>query len=556
MTEAAAKLPETPTIVRALRVELVKPLNYTWDEVGPVLRRQRNVMHRLMNAAVLGCIDSGRKIRADAPQTAAYREASLALAGFNEWLTKQPGEQTAIELPGGTLAGIGSLATDAWKRWVKSKGNERIPSFGKGQPIPIRAQESELQRDSRGFALRFNLHAVQGSKREWVRFALAASSGRHHQALRALTASVDGWETLALKLDYDERKRKWYALISYRKPADKAELDPTVVLVVHRGAHNFVGCMSSTGHWSTVSGQKLMAQKRKLKARRRDMQRVAYSERGDGAKGHGQGRRNEHHEAVLDKEARSVKTFCQQTAARIVQLATQWGCGTVVIGDYGGIEESDERGVRRFVPRVPLYQLKTAIANALQVRGIALSEISEAYVSQTCPSCAMQDAGAHNRRTGIFHCRVCEFSRPADWVSAKLMMRRVEPIEDVYENQLAQQRELAKQLRLVRGPEPERGPETEERADSTAQARGQSHSRTGTQEPDNPDRWVAHDPPPRIHAQTPARERRGGSTRKGAKTREKTSGATGGDGGARKPERKPAKGKRQRGDGSRPRKGS
>lgn len=284
---AEAQTSALPTIVRAVRVELIKPLNYTWDEVGSVLRRQRAVMHRLMNAAVLGCIDAGRKMRTDAPQTAAYREAGVALTSFNDWVAKQPGAQTPIELPGGTLAGVGSIAADAWKRWVKSKGNERIPSFGKGQPIPIRAQESELQRDDRGFALRFNLHAVQGSKREWVRFALAVSSGRHHQALRALCDGHEGWETLALKLDYDERKKKWYALISHRRPIDKAELDPTVMLVVHRGGHNFVGCMSSNGHWSTVSGRKLLAQKRKLKARRRDMQMVGKSERGDGAKGHG-----------------------------------------------------------------------------------------------------------------------------------------------------------------------------------------------------------------------------------------------------------------------------
>lgn len=555
-TSTAEAIDQTKTIVRALRVELIKPLNYTWDEIGPVLRIQRTVMHRLMNAAVLGCIDSGRKLRDDAPQTAAYREAAVALTGFNEWLAKQPGTKAHVDLPGGTLAGIGSLATDAWKRWRKSNGNDRIPSFGKGQPIPIRAQESELQRDDHGHVLRFNLHAVQGSKREWVRFALAASSGRHHQALRALTTGQAHWETLAIKLDYDERKKKWYALISYRKPIDKAELDPTVVLVVHRGTHNFVGCMSSNGHWSAVSGRKLMAQKRKLKARRRDMQMVGKSERGDGAKGHGTERRNEFYDAVLDKESRSVKTFCQQTAARVVQLAIQWGCGTVVIGDYGGIEESDDRSVRRFVPRVPLFQLKTSIANALQARDIALAEISEAYVSQTCPSCATQDASSHNSRTGIFHCRVCEFSRPADWVSAKLMMRRAEPREDVYERQLEQQRKLAKQIRIVRESESGCESETEERADSTAQARGQSHSRTGTQEPDNPKVGVAHDPPPRIHAQTSDRERPGGSSNKMAKNAGVKHAPRPENRGARKPSAKSAKRKGRAGDLSRQRKGS
>ncbi len=36
-----------PMITRGLRVEVVKPIGATWDEVGPLLRTQRSIMHRL-----------------------------------------------------------------------------------------------------------------------------------------------------------------------------------------------------------------------------------------------------------------------------------------------------------------------------------------------------------------------------------------------------------------------------------------------------------------------------------------------------------------------------
>lgn len=495
----------TTTIVRTIRVELLKPLNYSWEEVGSVMHRQRSVMHRLMNAAVLACIDSGRKLRDDAPQTAAYREASVNLASFNDWLGKQKSPGKPIEVPSGTLAGIGSIAADAWKRWVKGNGNERIPSFGKGQPIPIRAQESELLKETRGLVLTFNLHATQGSKRDWVHFALAPSWGKHGQALNALVNKKQDWETLALKLDYDKRKKKWYALVSYRQPIQKLDLDPERFLVVHRGMHNFASCMSSSGHWSAISGRKLMAQKKKLKARREDMRHVGAAERGQGAKGHGLTRRTEHCESIGDKEARCVKTFCQQTAARIVQLAKQWGCGSVFIGDYGGIDDDNERAIRRFVPKVPLYQLKMSIKSALELHGLTLHEISESYVSQTCPVCENNDSSAHNCRTGVFHCKLCGFSRPADWVSAKMMLRTASPTEDIYDNQLKQQLKLARSLRARETAED--CSEVEERADSTAQARGQVHSRTG--QPDFPEHRDAHDPPP-LSSPLSSRERPGG----------------------------------------------
>ena len=187
---------------------------------------------------------------------------------------------------------------------------------------------------------------------------------------------------------------------------------------------------------SRFSGNKLMAMKQRLHARRRSMARIPRGELGSGAKGRGTERRYESREALGDKEARFVKTFCQQTAARVRELAKVWGCGRIVIGDYGGIDPDDERALRRFVPRFPLYQLKSSIVNALEPIGLKPEEISESYVSQTCPRCANRATGQHNRRTGIFHCIVCGCDRQADWVSALLMMRRAEPLHNEHDKRL------------------------------------------------------------------------------------------------------------------------
>lgn len=549
MSNLAEKLDVPPVITRCLRVELVKPLNCSWDDAGQLLRAQRAIMHRLMNAAVLGYLDDRNLGKGNKPEASVYMRVSEALDGYRDWAAKHPDKQVreraSVDVGTGILSAIARIGSDAFQKWKKSKGNERIPSFGKGQPIPVREQESRIKRDKKGFVLECKLKSGLG---EWHRFALAPSSGKHHEFLRNIAEKKDGFEQGAIKIDYDERRKKWYGLISYSypKPPPAKECDPDRVMVLHRGVHNFLVAASSAGHWNVVArGGKLLALKRKLAARRRSMAAVASSELGQGAKGHGTERRYEAREAVGDLEARCIKTFCQQTAAKVRVLARQWGCGRIVIGDYGGIDPDEERALRRFVPRFPLYQLKSAIANALEPLSVELEEVSESYVSQTCPRCGTCDA-IHNRRTGIFHCNICQFggfSRPADWVSAILMLRRAEPVTNEHDRRLEQSYELERKLHGLRLDEQKAASENEaeESGDSTPQTRGHERSRTDAAKAKSDllgdSTREVHDPPLRSRSQPSARagERSGGKALEKPKTPAKRMGKTRAKGGARKP---------------------
>jgi transposase len=154
----------------------------------------------------------------------------------------------------------------------------------------------------------------------------------------------------------------------------------------------------------------------------REIKRSSQFERGSGSKGHGRSRRYETYSALEDKIARVTHTFCQQAAAFAAETAKRLGCGTIFIEDYGGIGPDEDVQVRRVLDHGPLYALKQAVEHRAERDGIALKEVESAYISSKCPRCETLDAGAHNHRTGIFHCKVCEFSRPADWVAAYWML--------------------------------------------------------------------------------------------------------------------------------------
>jgi len=459
-------------MIRAIRVELAKPLNCSWDELGTILRDQRTAMHRLLNAAILRCVLAHRTKESGAIQTLAYQEVELELERYREWARqelerlrkkrskkkKDLGEEliseldreryvqsfvrkSSLELSGGSKAAISSAAYDQFNKWIKSKGELRLPSFKKGAPIFIRGQEFNLLEDEQGRAiLEVKLTAGRTGRH---RIALRASKGRHWQQLRDLTqAKVKRGD---LKIVYDEDRKKWYGIVSFHED-DPAPLtvDPKRALIVHRGVRNFLYVISTTGQAQPLlRGGKLVAQKRKLEARRRDLRMVSVAERGSGAKGHGRVRRFESYEALGDKLANIIKTTCQQAAARVAQLAKQGGYGMIVIEEYGGIAPDEDRALRRFVQRFPLYQLKQAIAWVCKKNGLSLVEVPAQYISTTCPACSSNHLSQHNHRTGVFHCMQCDFDRPADFVAALNMLRDAPVDASWWDNRLKQTKQLA-----------------------------------------------------------------------------------------------------------------
>lgn len=465
MTATAASTPAPKTLTRAIRVEVVKPLDRTWDDVGPTLRTLQSVIHRFYTASALAAIETDRRNRkgdtASAhPQTAAYRIIEEELDELRQWAqakldklknTKpkkhkkaEDAEKSArdrqrqidaltriaeLRLPGGMKAAISATAFAGFKKWRKDKGNNRVPTWKQGAPIPSRAQESSLDLDGQGIVLTVKL-TPSGQDR----FVVRSGPGVQWAALRKLASAEDPTYKLGevrLKRATDRKdksgRKKWFAFISYTCPAPEK---PSVcrsdnTMIIHRGERNLLVCATNEGKYLVLaSGNKLRAQKRALKARRESLQARSKAERGQGSGGHGRTRRYEVTEALSQKEKRVVHTLCQQLGARVAQLAVEWGCGSIYIEKFGGIEADSDRGKRMVLERFPYYELKTSIEWALKKRGLDLAEYDHEYISQTCPACSEVNAKAVNR-FGTFHCKACAFDRPVDFIAAIHALRRV-----------------------------------------------------------------------------------------------------------------------------------
>lgn len=464
-------------ITRALRVEIVKPLNCTWDEAGQRLRDMRSIVHRLYDAAAQIARWTDYRNRhgevAGHPKTRAYQAVEEELVEIREWAAKaarkakkaakEEGKAadtamldrlSAIEFPGGVKGAISVAAFAGFRKWNKGGRRTSYPSWGYGAPIPVRASDSSLRITPRGVSVLAKLSAGHGDP---IEFAVQAGKGKHFGRLRALAkAETEPNPRLKrgeLKILYSEKDKKWFLFIAYSEPPPirPDTCDPDHVMVLHRGYRNLLVCATNHGRYQVLAtGKKLLAFKRGMEARRESFQAVTRAERGSGAHGHGRGRRYEVSNSISEKEKNHVHTLCQQLGARVAQLAVAWGCGTVAIESYGGIEPDADRAKRVFIPRFPNAELKGCVAWSLKKIGIELGEYEHAFMSQTCPCCDSVDEGQINRRTGVFHCRVCSFDRDVDLVGSLHALRRT--CEDrtagtIWENRLKFEAKLADAIR-------------------------------------------------------------------------------------------------------------
>lgn len=440
-------------MIRALRLEIVKPLDEPWDSAGTTLRTLAKATPKLLNAAmdariaiaVAGRDEVKAKIAPDAKAESgdglAYQAVLRACERLRAWGQKKNHAFATLDVPGGMASAIARSASMAF-----AKREQTRPHFA-GERVIVRKQETSLAKDTKGISLTVGLRAGRGGA---VRFAVAHSFGAHKETLaRIVSKALPHGDC---KIQWDERRKKWYALVAY-EPSEPApvRVDVARTLAVHRGVRNAIYLLPSTGERGiAMPGAKYLAQRRSLQMRMREVRRVSMFERGAGAKGHGKARRFESYDALEGKLARATHTFCQQAAAFVAATAKRLGCGVVVIEDYGGIEANEDPQKRRVLDRFPLDQLKKCIEFRMERDGLTLREASSAYISSTCPRCAVSDTRAHNARTGIFHCRVCIFERPADWVAAYWMLTHGGADMSVWVERLRRERELAAVMNSVK----------------------------------------------------------------------------------------------------------
>ena len=418
--ELTVAVDEKKTVIAVVQAEIVKPLDGTWEEVGPTLWRLHWAAHRCLNAAIRAC-----HMRPPGEGPAA---ATLAYRAVGEQVAKEVEYEPAFSVSSAIMATWSKGASDhyASKRKDIWRGDISIPSFKKGAPIMVRQDGWDISRDEKGYVLSVRL---TGGKTGRARFAVVPSSHSAHAELRRLCAGESSH--CDLRIVRDKRQKGWFAKMTLRKPKPvTSSLDASRALAVHRGIRVLMTGADIDGRtWVIDDGGAVRAYKEQMYRRRKSWYATKRKYGSSGARGHGYWRRYETYRALEDKEARWVKDKVRQLAAGIVKDALAGGFGTIVLDDWSAREaaiDADRNGRERLamtVRRWPFAMQKDAIEAAAKRAGIAVQVVASENESCTCPRCG-NVAASQNDGRGTFTCsrEGCETKRSVEAVAAWNML--------------------------------------------------------------------------------------------------------------------------------------
>jgi IS605 OrfB family transposase len=213
-------------------------------------------------------------------------------------------------------------------------------------------------------------------------------------------------------IKFDERKRKWFALISWSQHRAEGYKAGNAV-ACNFGINVFMLAMSEDGTTWEDPGTDIIAMREQYAAQRR---RIAKGMRahGSGSRGRGVKRRELPLTAIGDREARRVKDRIRQRAADFARWCTLHGVSDVFMENMTGIRENFEKQtegqahseLKRLIHQWPYYESQQTIDRALTKVGIRTHYKNARFVSQRCPACS------HTSEANVEHRdNVVEFKR-------------------------------------------------------------------------------------------------------------------------------------------------
>jgi putative transposase len=127
----------------------------------------------------------------------------------------------------------------------------------------------------------------------------------------------------------------------------------------------------------------------------------------------------------LQKIRNRIEDFLHKVTTRLVKTLHETRVGTVVVGDLTGIRERIKYGDRmnQRLHQWAYSKFEHMLTYKAQLRGMTVERASEAYTSQTCPSCEHR----HKPNGRDFNCPQCSFEGHRDVVGARNILNERYP---------------------------------------------------------------------------------------------------------------------------------
>lgn len=314
----------------------------------------------------------------------------------------------------------------AYKKYKDSrtdvlKGDMAIPSYKKGQPIPLNQKNCKILYSNGDIIFEASMFSKTYQKeKEYgkVRFKILVCDDSQNSIITNVLSGEFGIGNSTIV--YDNKKKKWFLFLTYKFQKEKTneDLDPDKILGVDLGEKYAVYASIYNEPWFNslaIDGGEVTAFASRIEARKKSMQQGAKYCNG-GRKGHGTKTRVANVYKTRNRIANFRDTKNHIYSRQVVDYAVANHCGTIQMEDLSGIKEST--GFPMILAHWTYFDLQTKIEYKAKEHGIQVKKVKPRYTSQRCSKCGCIDK-ANRPEQAKFKCVKCGFEANADYNAAQ-----------------------------------------------------------------------------------------------------------------------------------------
>lgn len=328
-------------------------------------------------------------------------------------------------------ANASSIAEDVNHYFTSHKkelmaGKQRIPSYLASQPIDLCKRSIGIEQRGEDHYCKLSLFSKIGTQAYGLKpnQELGTSAGqclfkvwhKSESSKPILDRCISGeYEVCASQLAYDQDKRMWELIFSYKFQPQEKGLDPNNVLGIDLGVKcSLAMAMHDSEKRWFFRGSDVEEFRKRTEARRRAI-RKERPRCGEGAIGHGRKTRTLPAERIQDSIDNFRDTKNHNWSREVIKIATKNNCGTIQMENLTGISEGKQP---KYLKDWTYFDLQTKIQYKAEEAGIKVILIDPQYTSQRCSKCG--HIAEENRETrDRFVCKECGYTADADYNAAR-----------------------------------------------------------------------------------------------------------------------------------------
>ncbi|KNZ68681.1 putative transposase DNA-binding domain protein [Thermincola ferriacetica] len=393
-------------VTKAVRFQIIKPLNFSWDEFGRILNDLSYHTTLMCNAAVQMYWEHNvMRNRYKAEHGRYPQDKEIYGQSFRNVVYHRLREMYPL-MASSNVSQTNQFALKRWQTDLREvmRLQKSVPSFRLGTPVQVANQNYSLyiaKGEPPEYCAEITLLGKDAACRRFT-VLLDAGDAPKKAVFRRI---VEGkYKQGVMQIIKHPRKKKWFCIVSYTITKDPAPgLDQERVMGVNlaTGEAVYWAFSFSPKRGSIPAGEIEAAEKkiRAITARRREMQRTA------GVTGHGRKRRLKATRVLAGKTANIRDAINHKYSRRIVRIAAANRCGKIRLADMSAL------GMSGALKAWPWSDLVQKIGYKAAEQGIDVEIVEKpgdrAKAWHTCSECGYSAPENVGDNTEFLACKEC-----------------------------------------------------------------------------------------------------------------------------------------------------